>query len=57
MRRVEADKIRRWEQNLHDIHLLSLHKSLIQIDRVMVSELPLPDYRSGRDHALDGQIL
>jgi hypothetical protein len=32
-------------------------KLLILMDRMMVSELPLPDERSGRDHAVDGAIL
>jgi|HubBroStandDraft_3_1064219.scaffolds.fasta_scaffold567151_2 hypothetical protein len=34
-----------------------ISKSLIQIDGGVVSELPLPDWRSGRDDASDGKNL
>lgn len=35
----------------------AIPKSLIHIDGGMVSELPLPDQRSGRDDASDGKNL
>jgi hypothetical protein len=45
--------IRERKQNVHGRVPLDCFKSLICMDWGMVSELPLPGQRSGRDHAFD----